>query len=573
MSNWLHQFWRLAFESAKHCHGWDRNTWDRPVILLDSHGPPRYHPVQTLGTKESGSIAIDASDRNSSRETVPLPQKLCYWSVHVTEEEYDKCPKYEWQAPPFHERLREAAVANEFSTIDTDTLPVALPRALKEKESAQLLKGEALGFAIMAGNIELVMEILKDLDREEVIRINPLHLAATYLHGAKACCAIFEAILLWGARVVCGESLNTYAERRDFLDSLSYDKDDHHIFDKLMLSILRSHSNVTPRTVGGPLKREMRFHGEEIDICGRWDAESHCYSRLVSSSNAAVPFTWKHKFCHTSIQTVCHCVSALINGRFCKLPGMCGLFAQCCENCGLKMQLTPLHVVVVVALYLAESNLPEEDLFGVIALLLQIMYAQHDLWECDQCEDSVVEYFDLETFCKISKGDLEVDPACCYHTSTSPHGFACSLSQKRVGAWPEKVQLGWKIILQVLRIESTHVVENRQSGHANTQLGVLWEAVQVELLTYRRQSDTQPWISQNFDMEAMLMYLEEGIEIPATPLDDGPIQMVVWGGLAFRHPSRLSDIEAGLTEDLPDLADDYERCEMLPPRGFRCMHI
>jgi len=51
-------------------------------------------------------------------------------------------------------------------------------------------------------------------------------------------------------------------------------------------------------------------------------------------------------------------------------------------------------------------------------------------------------------------------------------------------------------------------------------IGLLWAAIQTELLTYRRIADTDPWISSNFVMGALLGGLENGFGISLLPLVD-----------------------------------------------------
>jgi len=46
-----------------------------------------------------------------------------------------------------------------------------------------------------------------------------------------------------------------------------------------------------------------------------------------------------------------------------------------------------------------------------------------------------------------------------------------------------------------------------------SQLRRIWAAVQTEILTYRRINEHDPWISPNFDMDALLKSLETGAAI------------------------------------------------------------
>src|ERR1700722_1156823 len=82
--------------------------------------------------------------------------------------------------------------------------------------------------------------------------------------------------------------------------------------------------------------------------------------------------SWKHKFCHTSAQTICHCISLITMSPF-RLNTPSGIFLRHCSECGLKMQLQPLHTLVMTAFQLASCGCPDEDLFGILACLLHIL--------------------------------------------------------------------------------------------------------------------------------------------------------------------------------------------------------
>lgn len=55
----------------------------------------------------------------------------------------------------------------------------------------------------------------------------------------------------------------------------------HTVLDSLMASILKSHTSRVPGVVHTTFGNDQRFAGEEVDICGRWDADSdsirHCW--------------------------------------------------------------------------------------------------------------------------------------------------------------------------------------------------------------------------------------------------------------------------------------------------------
>src|SRR5207247_1658208 len=85
----------------------------------------------------------------------------------------------------------------------------------------------------------------------------------------------------------------------------------HTILDGLMMSILRSHTNVTPGEISTNLADSTRFLGEEKDICGRWDADSVSVRQLYRQGNPRIPTEWKHIFCHSAAQAICHSMIAI----------------------------------------------------------------------------------------------------------------------------------------------------------------------------------------------------------------------------------------------------------------------
>lgn len=215
----------------------------------------------------------------------------------------------------------------------------------------------------------MLARLLDEIDVENVdewdkIRqLNLIHLAATFLDGSKACCNVINRIWI----------KNGFVFRTSDVDKLG-----HTVFDKLMITILKFHTSITPDIVDDGLREEIRFPGEETDICGRWDADSDCVRALLGMGNPRIPYEWKHKFCHTSIQVICHSIYSLAyadslkdDTSFADVPS--GLFVKHCVFCGLKMQLTPLHLVVLTAFNLVEFGANDEDLFGMLAVLLSML--------------------------------------------------------------------------------------------------------------------------------------------------------------------------------------------------------
>lgn len=225
-------------------------------------------------------------------DALESPSDLFWWSVHVPEDN-DRCSGNEkWplesNTPPFEKRLRDSFEHNDFSPIKEDQLPMAISRLAKTAQrTANELLEEALGFAIMARNPDLLDELLNKVSVSviDLSRLSPYHLAATYLDRSRSCCKIMELLCF----------------RIGNLPKLDINNHGHTVLDSLMITILRNHTYIKPELVDDALKKEQHFPGQEVDICGRWDADSKCYRAMLSAGQATVPFTWKHKFCHTSI--------------------------------------------------------------------------------------------------------------------------------------------------------------------------------------------------------------------------------------------------------------------------------
>ena len=63
----------------------------------------------------------------------------------------------------------------------------------------------------------------------------------------------------------------------------------HTILDQLMIAILKAHSSCSPGVVDPIFKKAKRFEGEDVDICGRWDADSGCIRQLLVKGDASIP--------------------------------------------------------------------------------------------------------------------------------------------------------------------------------------------------------------------------------------------------------------------------------------------
>jgi hypothetical protein len=275
------------------------------------------------------------------------------------------------QQPSLQVHLRNALEHNDFSTIPATDLPVAIPaiaKAADEERSNELLL-ESLAFSIMSQNINQISPIVVQLETKRVdlsIRrvglssLHPYHLAVSFLDGSKSCCDMVSELR--------GNISILY------FDEMYLNEHGHTILDNLMITIIKSHTSAKPFVVDENFKDVARFVGEEVDICGRWDADSPCIRQLYAHGLISIPSNWKHKFCNTSIQAVCHCIEqmcfAMQDPKLLKVPS--GLYIRRCFSidCGKKLQLSPLHSLVMTAYHLATHGREGEDLFGILACAL-----------------------------------------------------------------------------------------------------------------------------------------------------------------------------------------------------------
>jgi hypothetical protein len=465
-------------------------------------------------------------------------------SENSSDSEFDRehWPK-SWQDPPFEERLKENLESNEFSSINLSQVPLSVSAVVKAvKSSPHQLLEEAIGFSIMGCNISLLYDLLQKAKEVKLVasNLNPFHLATSYLDGSNTCCLIFRELSLhapseWQLR---GRKNNT--------NDLG-----HTLLDNLMITILRNHTSVSPGTVDNALRTRHLFPGQEVDICGRWDADSQCYQELLLSGKSTIPSKWKHKFCHTSAQAVYHCIAEMRNS-FVDLEAPSGLFLNYCSHCGAKLQLSSLHTLVMTSFYLATAGCQDEDLFGMICCLLSLLACEVDPRETS--EISLAILLDAQ------------EGGTCSHEKYTPAEFAECFLDKAVSTWPELTKTGWQVLCRILRVvEEIHdgfgrseIDSESESGGASRSdaedesednstdpsfsiscshhgdiepmrtgifgkdrtLGHLWAAAQTELLTHRRQREEDPWTSEKFDLPNVLKCLKERA-IPSIPLVRG----------------------------------------------------
>ena len=446
-----------------------------------------------------------------------------------------------WQenldADNLSDKIVTGIASNHFSTWDSIELPIVTAHvASAARQSPEELRKEMLGFVIMSRNTELLEQILRQMfirDRLDpsTLEIFPFHLAASYLDGSKTCCVVFDTIFRF------------IRPSRIYVNGLG-----HTVLDQLMICILKSHTSCSPSAVDETFRHEKRFDGEDIDICGRWDADSDCVRDLATRGKSQIPHDWKHAFCHTSVQAICHSIGTIFWDESGSLPDIdksSGLFGRRCVQCGLKLQLYPLHTLVLVAAHLSSSSCEGENLFGILACLICLLRYGADV--------NLRANISIEA---ILHG-TEVD--CSLHGEVDVMQFAERVESSLNPNPPKEIRRGWRIINNVLKqargernakeledevssptsrsgspeeqevsyeeftkvfYSNKHELEPLTKGfepltcihgelehdHPFAQDGILaplWAAVQTELLTYRRLKESDPWISPYFDLDLL----------------------------------------------------------------------
>ncbi|MCJ1469539.1 hypothetical protein MMC07_008172 [Pseudocyphellaria aurata] len=547
MSTWLYQFWFHGFKTAKH---WGRGPrrWTASFLRFDAVQAlsPALHPVLPRGDITASNSQLNST--STRVRTVHVPSQLCKWSIHYRQDvryqyimsqtpspepepEPDLLDEESWRDWPIasenqscQERLLESVVGNDFSDINTEDLPIAVSHLVKTLEAPNdRLIEEAFGFGVMARNVKVLDELSRELGkfsrelyeevRKRIEEIHPFHLASSYLDGSKTCCSVFGTLITM---------------ERLPLRSKSRNKMGHTVFDNLMIAILKAHTSITPGMIDDGLRNEKRFPGEEVDICGRWDADSDCVRELLRAGDSSIPFAWKHKFCHTSVQVICHCVDTIIQIGYCVhdepvLDVPSGLFIKRCETCGLRMELQPLHTIVLTAIFVACFGATDEDMFDMLAVLLTVLKEGAD--PRVTVEISIPALFPNEA----DNADLTG----CIHQHFTPLDLANSLHSRLVERWSSKTRTGWEIFCHVLRLseqtwksfklpfmDDDCILDEdaRDKNHRwrtpnyfgkTRELAVLSGAVQAEYLTYRRVAEGDPWLSSNFDMDAIRESLDK----------------------------------------------------------------
>ena len=542
----MYQYWLFAYKTAKH---WGRGPqdWTADILHFIDYNQGRTisisspnTPAARIDTPASQPTRGNSDPINSPLlTTITMPSSLCRWSIHYRAsikyvpipspphsppEEFDLEDEGSWQpwrdshkSKEYTEKLIDSLESNDFSSVQAAELPLAVGHVSKAaRQSPKELLEEALGFSIMSRNVDLMIDLLQKVEvgNLDVSGLYPFHLAVTYLDGSRTCCAILQ-------RLLDCSSLSIF--------KLHVNDRGHTVLDQLLIAILKAHTSCLPSVVDVVFKKEKRFEGEDVDLCGRWDADSDCVRQLLANGRSEIPFEWKHMFCHTSIQTICHCIQSLFNyltgSELINNPS--GLFLRYCFHCGLKLQLLPLHTLILVGHHLSRSGCENENLFGILACLLCLL--SHGANPLLKANISVKALLDDD------HGDD------CTHEELNPAELVEKASAKLKLTWSKEICTGWEIICNILR----HSQEGREANFhdgcssssedemstdespstcadnydcvhyfgTNKILAPLWAAVQTELLTYRRLEVGDEWTSPNFNMYTLNHGPIDGVEV------------------------------------------------------------
>lgn len=507
---------------------------------------------------------FDSSPQETLRTDILQPTDLCRWAIHQEDTvdyyctipsppkeqtSFDLGDQSSWTEWPssqtsrsYQTSIQEAFTASRFSAISPDEVPINNEVVAKVlTKSPEQLSLDSWVFAIMTGNIDLLKKLVSEgvpIPDLDFAGIHPYHLAASFVDGGSVCCLVF-----------C--ELTRSLSRRYPIALKNIDSNGHTVLDTLMISILRSHTDCLPADVSTSFVHCTRFPGEEKDICGRWDADSPAVRHLHSSGQSRVPARWKHTFCHSSVQAICHNMMAVfLPPSAPDINAFSGLFRRRCTSCGLEMKLGPLHTLVAVAFHLAENGQSGETLFGALACLVCLVALGAD----------PAQISDLST-CAMFSSPEEGN---CDHRSMTAVELADQVPQEVKDNWRSSCKLGWRCFVLILRhatpspqedspfakfsnrvnicwipeYDDCGEIQNPRSEtdrvylecpfdeiHAgyniapiNKDLGLLWAAIQTELHTYRKVTTSDPNISDHFRLASLLRWLEEEADDFDTPL-------------------------------------------------------
>lgn len=395
------------------------------------------------------------------------PTQLCNWSIHIDFDEHDyshidsqpsspgsndadrfdvedESTWREWNdqhGRDLTSTITQGLQKNVFTTHQAEDVPIAIDQIVNTvSRSMKDAKVEAIGFAIMTRNLDALIGLVhnRDFNQDALRAISPFHLAARFLDGSKACCGVMWMLV----RALDGEmSIGV-----NYTDDLGMT-----VLDTLFMTILRSHSSVSPVSLETEFfAASSNFEGVDVDICGRWDADSPCVRRVHATGSRTIPHEWKHVFCHTSAQAMCHCLTAIFMDMWAPNINMAsGLFHRRCQSCHSELKIGQLHASVLICFHLASAGRPGETLFGILACLVCLLTLRAD--------PSFSAEISLPAILGLEQAET------CQHQPFNAAELASAVPSAVVNAWTPEVKLGWEAIKEV----SKHCVREAQAKNTN----------------------------------------------------------------------------------------------------------
>ncbi|KAI1371945.1 hypothetical protein F4677DRAFT_449947 [Hypoxylon crocopeplum] len=596
-TTWLHDFWIYSFMTAKY---WGRGPkiWTKSLIDFKSFSG---HPCPSTPDRP---IDQEGPSGSPSSMAINSPTQLCRWAIHykapsyeriispppspVHEERFDVDDESTWTEWPRLGSSEDLATIissglqqNLFTAVQSEELPLAMDSIVKTVERSQdETEAEAMGFAIMARNVEALADVLGDGDLPDCFsKVFPFHLAAQFLGGAKSCCSVMDMLV-------------KYLSDSNSIGVNYIDNSGHTVLDMFFVTILRSHSTVPLHILSDAFAGQSRYSGQEVDPCGRWDADSPCIRQLYAAGRSTIPPEWKHIFCHTSVQAICHCISAIFYGPWApNINTPSGLFMRRCSNCGLELKVGPLHALVLAAFFLANDGMPGENLFGMVSCLLCLL-----TWRADPTATADVSISALLGYGVTDETDE------CQHSSMNAAELASKVASDKVNSWTLDIKLGWEALIAVLKHDivsrhdrtarpgvegeglntcklDIHEIERDEELKivycGNEQLGLVWAAIQVELLTYRRVSQEDPWLSPRFHMETLRKGLEKNdvecmnqLAGKTEDATEGRLQAHSRCGLFYKASHRGCAVREEACTSYYGNLDDWKRSTFIKPVAY-----
>ena len=115
-----------------------------------------------------------------------------------------------------------------------------------------------------------------------------------------------------------------------------------------------------------------------------------------------------------------------------------------------------------------------------------------------------------------------------------------------------------------------HVGIVKQLFCGSEHLGGIWAAIQTELLTYRRITKRDPWISSRFSLDRLFMGLEDGVGATRLALyEKSMMKRFSLCGWFLVAEDPLCPIAEEVSEEYMMNMEDWDRTELIPSNKER----